>query len=185
VVPGNDPDWDGPFLRVRPDDSLQVFALDDDYSFGILTSTVHRKWFDERCSKLKVDPRYTSTTVWNSFPWPPSPAASQVAKIAQISAQILNLRASYQAEGGTLVQQYDALREPGKSEFRDAHEALDEAVIEAYGFDPDEDVLAQLLGLNFAAAADPEDATPPGGGAYSEAYTTTYRLTAKPLLAKD
>jgi hypothetical protein len=161
---------------IRPDDSLQIFALDDDYSFGVLSSTVHRTWFDERCSKLKVDPRYTSTTVWNSFPWPSS-TPSQMAKIAKISEQILNLRAKYRAAGTTLVQQYDAIREPGKSEFRDAHEALDQAVFEAYGFDAKEDLLAQLLALNMAAATEPENATPPGGRGLPEAYTTTYRLT--------
>ena len=52
---------------IRPDASLQVFTIDDDFSFGVLSSTLHRKWFDERCSKLKVDPRYTPTTVWNTF----------------------------------------------------------------------------------------------------------------------
>ncbi|OHU62763.1 DNA methyltransferase [Mycobacteroides chelonae] len=160
---------------IRPDDSLTVFALNDDYSFGILSSTVHRSWFDERCSKLKIDPRYTSTTVWNSFPWPPA-TPSQVEKIAKISAQILDLRAKYRAEGSTLVQQYDAIREPGKSEFRDAHDALDQAVFEAYDFDPTEDLLAQLLALNLAAATDPENATHPGARGLAEAYTTDYRL---------
>ncbi|MGB3672817.1 MAG: type IIL restriction-modification enzyme MmeI, partial [Candidatus Nanopelagicales bacterium] len=163
---------------VRPDDSLQVFAFDDDYSFGILSSQTHRAWFDERCSKLKVDPRYTPTTVWDTFPWPASPAPEQVDLIAEISAQILGLREEYRAEGATLSQQYDTLRAPGKSAFRDAHTALDSAVIAAYGFDPEEDLLAQLLALNLAAAADPDIATAPGCGGRSEAYTTTYRLTA-------
>jgi hypothetical protein len=161
---------------IRPDDSLTIFALNDDYSFGVLSSTVHRSWFDERCSKLKVDPRYTSTTVWDSFPWP-SATPSQVATVAKISAQILDLRAKYRAEGSTLVQQYDAIREPGKSEFRDAHHALDQAVFESYDFDPKEDLLAQLLALNLKAATDPATATPPGARGLAEAYITDYRLT--------
>lgn len=163
---------------IRPDDSLQIFALDDDYSFGILSSSLHRAWFDERCSKLKVDPRYTPTTVWNTFPWPASPATDQVSRIAGISAQILDLRERHRGMGMTLGQQYDTLREPGASAFRDAHEALDAAVIDAYGFNPDEDLLAQLLALNLAAASDPAAASAPGGGGRPEAYTTTYRLTA-------
>jgi hypothetical protein len=51
-------------------DSLQVFAFDDDYSFGILHSTYHRAYFEERCSKMRVDLRYTPNTVFDTFPWP-------------------------------------------------------------------------------------------------------------------
>jgi hypothetical protein len=56
--------------RIRPSDSLQVFAFDDDYSFGILHSTYHRAYFEERCSKMRVDLRYTPNTVFDTFPWP-------------------------------------------------------------------------------------------------------------------
>jgi hypothetical protein len=74
---------------------------------------------------------------------------------------------------------YDALREPGKAKLRDLHDDLDEAVIAAYGFNPEEDLLAQLLALNLAAAEDPEVARRPGGAQFGDvAYTTTYRLTA-------
>lgn len=93
-------------------------------------------------------------------------------------AAIVEYRAARLAEGVTLVEQYDALRTPGKSELRDLHVALDLAAVEAYGFNPDEDLLAQLLALNLAAAADPEIAAVPGGGGRLEAYATTYRLTA-------
>jgi hypothetical protein len=47
-----------------------------------------------------------------------------------------------------------------------------------YGFTPDEDLLAQLLALDLAAAADAEIATAAGGDGRLEAYTTIYRLTA-------
>ena len=40
---------------IRPSDALQVFALNDDYSMGILHSTYHRRYFEERCSKMRVD----------------------------------------------------------------------------------------------------------------------------------
>jgi hypothetical protein len=164
---------------IRPDDSMTVIALDDDYSLGIVSSGLHRAWLDERCSKLKSDLRYTSTTVWDSFPWPSSPSVDTVREVAQKMAAIVEYRAVKLAQGIALVEQYDALRTPGKSELRDLHSALDIAVIEAYGFNPEEDLLAQLLALNLAAAADPEIATAPGGGGRPEAYTTTYRLTTE------
>lgn len=163
---------------IRPDDSLQCFAFNDDYSFGVLSSSLHRAWFDERCSKLKVDPRYTSTTVWNTFPWPSNPTDLQVARIAKLSADILDLRDTYRQQGTTLGEQYDALRQPGQSALRDLHNEIDAAVIAAYGFNPDEDLLAQLLALNLAAAKDPEIARSPGGQGRKGIYSSTYRLTA-------
>jgi hypothetical protein len=36
--------------EIRPNDALQVFAADDNYSFGILSSTAHAEWFKAKCS---------------------------------------------------------------------------------------------------------------------------------------
>ena len=47
---------------INPNDALQVFTFSDDYSFGILQSDTHWRWFVERCSTLKGDFRYTSNT---------------------------------------------------------------------------------------------------------------------------
>ncbi|MGB3763306.1 MAG: DNA methyltransferase [Ornithinimicrobium sp.] len=163
--------------QVRPDASLQAFALDDDYSFGILSSELHRTWFDERCSRLEARPRYTPTTVFDSFPWPSNPTDATVARVAEASAAIQDARAGYLERGITLVQMYDALREPGQSRFRDLHHELDDAVLAAYGFSPDDDVLAQLLALNLSAAGDPAVARYPGGRGMAAAYRSTYRLS--------
>lgn len=144
----------------------------------MLSSSTHRAWFDERCSKLKVDPRYTSTTVWDSFPWPLDPDPQVVRRIALLTAQILDLRSEYLADGMALGAMYDALRRPGKSALRDLHDQLDAAVFDAYGFNPEEDLLAQLLALNIAYAEDPDAAPRPGGARFNDlAYASTYRLT--------
>jgi hypothetical protein len=42
---------------------------------------------------------------------------------------------------------------PGKHPLKDAHAALDAAVLDAYGFDPRKDLLAQLLELKLTVAA--------------------------------
>jgi hypothetical protein len=55
---------------IHPDSQLTVFAFSDDYSFGILQSAIHWAWFTARCSTLKGDFRYTSDTVFDTFPWP-------------------------------------------------------------------------------------------------------------------
>lgn len=147
---------------VRPGDSLAVFALDDHYSLGVLSSGLHRLWFEARCSRLETRLRYTSTTVFDSFPWPQTPTTEQVRQIRAIVAELLELRASNLAAGMTLATQYDALRQSGKSRLRDLHKSLDAAVLDAYGFSREEDLLTQLLALNLDMASEPEYARAPG-----------------------
>lgn len=134
--------------RVRPADSLQVFAFEDDYSFGVLHSTLHRTWFEERCSTLRQDLRYTASTVFDTFPWPQAPTDGQVGAVVDAAAALLEFRDERAGRGIPLGRQYDSLREPGRNPLRDLHAALDDAVLEAYGFDRNEDALVQLLALN-------------------------------------
>lgn len=133
---------------VRPGDSLQVFAIDDDYSFGILQSDLHERWFLERCSTLGSAPRFTSKTVWDSFPWPQSPSEQQVRNVVDAVSELLAFRNDCLGNGMGLAQQYDSLRNPGANALRDLQDVVDRAVIDAYGFDPEEDGLTQLLALN-------------------------------------
>ena len=54
---------------------------------------------------------------------------------------------------------------PGTNPLKDAHTALDSAVLAAYGFSAKKDLLAQLLELNLAVAQRIENGdpvTPPG-----------------------
>jgi len=65
----------------------------------------------------------------------------------------------------SLRSMYQSLEEPGDNPLRALHDALDAAVLAAYGFDPDRDILKQLLALNFEVAAKidaGEDVTAPG-----------------------
>lgn len=162
---------------IRPDDSLAVFALDDDYSFGVLSSSLHRQWFDERCSRLEARPRYTLTTVFDSFPWPPDPDPKAIATVAAIVKEILDLRLQYLDRGMTLAQQYDVLRQPGKSTLGALHDTLDQAVYDLYGFSHEDDTLAQLLALNLATSDDSSLSRRPGGAELPGAYASTYKLT--------
>jgi hypothetical protein len=49
-----------------------VFALEDDYSFGVLHSLVHELWSIRMSTFLGKgnDPRYTPTTCFETFPFP-------------------------------------------------------------------------------------------------------------------
>jgi hypothetical protein len=143
--------------EIRPADALQVFAFEDDYSFGVLHSTYHRRYFEERCSKMRVDLRYTPNTVWDTYPWPQAPTDEQVDAVADCATALISLRDARLADGMSLEKQYNSLRDPGRNPLRKLQEELDAAVAIAYGFSPDEDALSQLLALNLSIAAQEKD----------------------------
>jgi len=138
---------------VHPSDGVVAFTLDDDYSFGILQSAAHQKWFRARCTTLKADPTYTSGTVFDSFPWPQAPTPAAVVGVSSAARALVDHRNSSTADGTSLAQLYDVLRRPGKSVLRRLHDELDAAVVTAYEFDDRVDLLAQLLTLNLKVGA--------------------------------
>jgi len=146
---------------IRPDHKLRVFAFADDYNFGILQSHAHWLWFITKCSKLKSDYNYTSESVFDTFPWPqfagavmPESAVSRIRAVAAAAREVRRVRAQVlpKLKGG-LRALYRTLEFPGANPLKDAHSALDAAVLAAYGFDPQQDLLAQILHLNLAVAA--------------------------------
>lgn len=152
--------------KIRPDSSLSVFPLADDYSFGILQSGIHFGWFKARCSSLKGDFRYTSDTVFDTFPWPQSPTRPQIEAVAIAAVALRQLRREVMAKmNWSLRDLYRTLEEPGSNPLRDAQTKLDAAVRAAYAMPKDADILAYLLALNQTCAikeAAGEPITPPG-----------------------
>jgi hypothetical protein len=151
---------------IRPDHAVFVFAFPDDYSFGILQGYTHWLWFVTKCSKLKSDFRYTPPSVFDTFPWPQSPTVKQIDAVAAAGREVRRVREeALQKVHGGLRAVYRTLELPGKNPLKDAHAALDAAVLDAYGFSPRKDLLAQLLELNLAVAARIDaggPVTPPG-----------------------
>ena len=122
---------------IRPNDAVQVFPYDDDYSFGILQSGLHWVWFVERCSTLTERPRYTSNTVFDSFPWPQKPSAGAVATVAAAAAELRGIRSE--------------LRQKHKLSLRDLYRSIDADEAE---------VLPFLLELNLILAGSEEAGVP-------------------------
>ena len=60
-------------VRVCPDHQLIVIARDDDTTFGMLHSRFHEIWSLRLCTWLGKgnDPRYTPSTTFETFPFPP------------------------------------------------------------------------------------------------------------------
>lgn len=163
--------------EIHPDNTLVVFPMADDYSFGILQSGIHWAWFTGRCSTLGGTFRYTSDTVFDTFPWPQFEESREgrkgsegkkrtsqtsrssrdpLEKIRAVAEAARALRALRRevmdANGWSLRELYRSLELPGENRLRDAHAALDSAVRAAYGMSADEDILAFLLKLNLALA---------------------------------
>lgn len=138
---------------IHPSDALAVFPLEDDYSFGILQSAMHWAWFTARCSTLTARFRYTSDTVFDSFPWPQSPTKKQCVAVAKAAAALRNLRGTLAKDHGlTLRAMYASMEEPGEHPLKNAQAALDKAVRAAYAMPSRKDPLAFLLELNQACA---------------------------------
>jgi hypothetical protein len=131
-----------------------AFTFADDYSFGILQSGLHWEWFKARCSTMKADFRYTSDSVFDTFPWPQSPTIAQVKAVAEAARSLRALRHEIMAANGwSLRDLYRTLETPGTNRLRDAQAALDSAVRAAYGMNESEDPLGFLLRLNLELAA--------------------------------
>ena len=130
-----------------------------------------------------------SESVFDTFPWPqfdevgrvtpcaPSDNAKRgahgvtrptnddaIAKIDAVAAAARELRAVRREAlpklKGGLRALYRTLELPGANPLKDAHAALDAAVLTAYGFSAKKDLLAQLLALNQQVAAKIEKGEP-------------------------
>ena len=135
--------------KINPNAALQVFPLDDDYSFGILQSVVHWEWFVARCSTLKGDWRYTSDTVFDSFPWPQTPTKRQIEEVAKQAKALRDKRNEMMEERQlTLRQLYRIIDDTPDNPVSEIQTKLDKAVREAYGMGRNADTLQFLLNLN-------------------------------------
>ena len=113
------------------------------YHFGVLTSVVHNAWMRMVAGRMKSDYSYTSTMVYNTFPWP-TPSDKQKERIEATAQAILDAREMF--PDNSLADLYDEMTMP--PELRKAHRANDAAVLEAYGFPRDaseSDIVARLF----------------------------------------
>ena len=103
---------------------------------------------------MKADFRYTSDTVFDTFPWPQTPTPKQLAEVAAAAVALRALRREIMDKlGYSLRELYRTLDTPGANPLRDAHTRLDTAVRAAYAMPKDADPLGFLLALNLTLAA--------------------------------
>jgi hypothetical protein len=136
-----------------PGDSTNVVASDDFYILGILTSNVHRLWVKAQSSTLKGDTRYTHNTCFETFPFPQTPDAKLVNQI-RVKAEELHQYRTQQMEAKQwgITTLYNKFFNEPTSQLYKLHEQLDKLVMQAYDFNPSDDILEKLLQLNLELA---------------------------------
>lgn len=127
-------------------DAVQLIPNATLYEFGIITSNVHMAWMRAVAGRLEMRYRYSSTLVYNTFPWPEY-NEEQKNRIKSTAQGILDARALYPES--SLADLYDEVTMP--VELRKAHQENDKAVMEAYnmsvGDTTESDSVAKLLKL--------------------------------------
>ena len=129
---------------IIPGDKLFTIPNADLYLFGVITSNVHMAWMRLLCGRMKSDYSYSTTIVYNTFPWP-TPTPDQKAEIEKTAQGILDARALY--PDSSLADLYDPVTMP--PELQQAHKRNNVAVMHAYGFDiqntSEADCVAKLM----------------------------------------
>jgi type II restriction/modification system DNA methylase subunit YeeA len=156
--------------EVLPANLIIVIARQDDYFFGVLSSSLHESWARGQGTQLREassGSRYTPTTTFETFPfpWPPGDEPEgdpRVAAIAHAARELVEKRqrwlhpegaADKELKRRTLTNLYNA-----RPTWLDlAHQTLDQAVLDAYGWPhdlTDDEILERLLALNLARATE-------------------------------
>jgi len=136
--------------NIRIADAVIAFDFEDNYSFGILQSSIHFEWVVSCGGTLKGDIRYTGDTIFSTFPWPQDPTKEQIKNISLAVNELMQLREEIMLKNNWgLRELYNTLEDTGTNPLRDAHKKLDKSVKQAYGMRKDEDTLTFLLNLNY------------------------------------
>ena len=103
---------------------LYIVPNADLFTFGVITSEMHMDWLRQTGGTFKSDYRYSSTIVYNNFPFPQQVDPKQKKKVETAAQAVLDTRAKY--PDSSLADLYDPLTMP--PDLVKAHQALDKAV---------------------------------------------------------
>jgi hypothetical protein len=160
---------------IAPDNKLICIAHDDAYVLGVLSSRVHVVWALAAGSTLEDRPVYVKTTCFEPFPFPTATPEQQLRirelaetldahrKRQQAAHPELTLTGVYNVleklrSGAALTAKDKLIHEHGLvSVLKQLHDELDSAVLAAYGWADNSDLLDRLVALNTARAAEEAD----------------------------
>lgn len=118
--------------------TLAVFAFRSGAALAVLQCRVHESWARFFGSSLEERLRYTATDCFETFPFPQNFESSAV--LESLGQAYFEFRAALMVRNGEgLTQTYNRFHDPNDSspdilELRQLHEAMDRAVLDAYGW---------------------------------------------------
>ena len=125
--------------EVIASDAVNIIPNASFYEFGILTSMMHNTWTAAVCGRLGSTYRYSSSVVYNTFPWPDT-TQPQRDHIEALAKEVLLIREEH--VGKSLADLYDPDKMP--NDLRAAHKTLDLAVDKLYRDTPFRDNTERL-----------------------------------------
>lgn len=148
-----------------PNNKIIAIASADPAVLGLLISRPFALWIVRWGGRLKSDLHFTPTTVFETFPFPPTDR-DRWATIGEIAEDLTALRSELCLTGTAqpigLTKLYNAVDEGAFRDLSGLHRRLDQAVLTAYGWprslatpspDHDRDLLRRLYERNQALAA--------------------------------
>lgn len=121
-------------------EALYVFPLDHHTAFATLQSRIHEPWARLLSSSLEDRLRYAASDCFETFPFPHADPRAQIPELEQAGQALYEARAKFMVETNQgLTKTYNALKDPNNHEreiraLRELHEAMDRAVLHAYGW---------------------------------------------------
>jgi hypothetical protein len=120
--------------------TLGIIALDSDSAFAVLQSRIHEPWVRLLSSSLEDRLRYAASDCFANFPFPMAAPRTVLPELEIHGAALYAARSLYMLETDQgLTKTYNALKDsacedPRILELRRLHEAMDRAVLDAYGW---------------------------------------------------
>jgi hypothetical protein len=120
---------------------LYVFAFADITQFAVLQSRIHDSWAWLLCSTMRnAGINYSASDCFDTFPFPARDPRTSFPALEAIGQELYDARAKFMRDTDQgLTKTYNALKDPACDDprvisMRRQHEALDGAVLDAYGW---------------------------------------------------
>jgi hypothetical protein len=124
--------------RVAPEANINIFAFDSFAAFAVLQGSGHELWADKSASTLETRRRYTPTSCFQTFPFPPDWTTDPT--LEAVGQTYYDFRAALMVRNNEgLTKTYNRFHDPEEMdpdilELRRLHAAMDRAVLDAYGW---------------------------------------------------
>lgn len=120
--------------------TLTVIVMESDTAFAVLQSRVHEPWARLLSSSMKTDLRYTASDCFDTFPFPSADPREPIPAVETAGKAFYEAPARFMLDTDQgLTKTYNALKDPETTapavlELRRLTEAMDRAVLDAYGW---------------------------------------------------